>query len=109
MLIRNYSRLFGFDLFNWPCEQNRLIPIAVDRAIELRRSKSASKLWEKGQFCLNKATEIDGSAKGILLPYLKHFGQTPEEQLEKNKPAMAWAKARMEEIKRKYNGKDLSL
>ena len=51
---------------------------------------------------------MDNSAKGILLPYL-NLGRTPEEQLEKNKPAMAWAKARMEEIKRKYNGKDLSL
>ena len=97
------------DLFGKYQKSFWLIPRAVDRAIELRRSKSASKLWEKGQFCLNKVTEMDNSAKGILLPYLKHFGQTPEEQLEKNKPAMAWAKARMEEIKRKYNGKDLSL
>ncbi|NER08709.1 MAG: hypothetical protein F6K17_42380 [Okeania sp. SIO3C4] len=85
-----------------------VIPKVVDRAIELRRSKSTSKLWEKGQYLLNKATEIDNSEKGILLPYL-NLGRTPEEQLEKNKPAMAWAKARMEEIKRKYNGKDLSL
>lgn len=85
-----------------------IIPKAVDRAIELRKSKSTSKLWEKGQYLLNKATEIYNSEKGILLPYL-NLGRTPEEQLEKNKPAMAWAKARMEEIKRKYNGKDLSL
>jgi len=34
---------------------------------------------------------------------LKHLGRTPEEQLEKNKPAMAWAKARMEEIESKRN------
>ena len=85
-----------------------VIPKAVDRAIELRKSKSTSKLWEKGQYLLNNGTEIDNSEKGILLPYL-NLGRTPEEQLEKNKPAMAWAKARMEEIKRKYNGKDLSL
>ncbi|MGD1700177.1 hypothetical protein [Dapis sp. BLCC M229] len=96
------------DLFSKYQNSFWLIPKAVDRAIELRKSKSTYKLWEKGQYLLNKATEIDNSQKGILLPYL-NLGRTPEEQLEKNKPAMAWAKARMEEIKRKYNGKDLSL
>ncbi|WP_202224460.1 hypothetical protein [Okeania sp. KiyG1] len=97
------------DLFAKYQKSFLLIPKAVDRAIELRKSKSASKLWEKGQYLLNKGTEIDNSEKGILLPYLKHLGRIPEEQLEKNKPAMAWEKARMEEIKRKYNGEDLSL
>jgi hypothetical protein len=29
-------------------------------------------------------------------PYMKHFGQTPEEQLEKNKPLMEWLKQEME-------------
>ncbi|NEP83907.1 MAG: hypothetical protein F6K39_40755 [Okeania sp. SIO3B3] len=96
------------DLFSKYQNSFWLIPKAVDRAIELRKSKSTSKLWEKGQYLLNKTTEIDNSEKGILLPYL-NLGRTPEEQLEKNKPAMAWAKARMEEIKRKYNGKDLPL
>ena len=33
----------------------------------------------------------------------KHLGRTPEEQLEKNQAAMAWAKARMEEIESKRN------
>lgn len=96
------------DLFGKYQKSFWVIPKAVDTAIELRKSKSASKLWEKGQYLLNKATEIDNSEKGILLPYLKHLGRTPEEQLEKNKPAMAWAKARREEIQRKNKGKDLS-
>lgn len=30
-------------------------------------------------------------------PYLKHYGKTKEEQIEKNKPAMAWLKKQMEE------------
>ncbi|NES81902.1 MAG: hypothetical protein F6K10_11120 [Moorea sp. SIO2B7] len=30
-------------------------------------------------------------------PYMKHYGKTPEEQLEKNKPAMALLKQWMEE------------
>ncbi|NEQ73205.1 MAG: hypothetical protein F6K23_09025 [Okeania sp. SIO2C9] len=95
------------DLFSKYQKSFLIIPKAVAKAIELRKSKSTSKLWEKGQYLLNKATEIDNSEKGILLPYLKHLGRTPEEQLEKNQGAMAWAKARMEEIKKEYNGENL--
>ncbi|NEO53394.1 MAG: hypothetical protein F6K54_10050 [Okeania sp. SIO3B5] len=95
------------DLFSKYQKSFLIIPKAVAKAIELRKSKSTSKLWDKSQYLLNKATEIYNSEKGILLPYLKHLGRTPEEQLEKNKPAMAWAKARMEEIKREYNGENL--
>jgi len=53
--------------------------------------------------------ELDDSGQLKLLveqvqpSWLKHLGRTPEEQLEKNQPAMAWAKARMEEIESKRN------
>ncbi|NEQ35817.1 MAG: hypothetical protein F6K40_05770 [Okeania sp. SIO3I5] len=95
------------DLFGKYKKSFWIIPKGVDRAIELRKSKSTSKLWEKGQYLLNKETEIDNSEKGTLLPYL-NLGRTAQEQLEKNKLAMTWAKARMEEIKRENHGKDLS-
>ena len=36
---------------------------------------------------------IAGEEGGIPMP---HYGQTPEEQLEKNQPAMAWAKTRID-------------
>ncbi|MBR8830937.1 MAG: hypothetical protein N5P05_001877 [Chroococcopsis gigantea SAG 12.99] len=31
-----------------------------------------------------------------IAPYLKHFGETPEEQLQKNQPLMEWLKKQME-------------
>ena len=31
-----------------------------------------------------------------LTPYMKHYGKTPEEQLEKNKPLMEWLKRKIE-------------
>ena len=30
-------------------------------------------------------------------PYMKHFGKTPEEQIEKNKPFMEWLKKQIDE------------
>ena len=35
--------------------------------------------------------------KNSLAPYMKHYGKTPEEQLEKNKPFIKWLKQEMEE------------
>ena len=32
-----------------------------------------------------------------LAPYMKHYGKTLEEQLEKNKPLMEWLKREIEE------------
>jgi len=32
-----------------------------------------------------------------LAPYMKHYGKTLEEQLEKNKPLMEWLKQKIEE------------
>lgn len=35
--------------------------------------------------------------KNSLTPYMKHFGKTPEEQLEKNKQLKEWLKQKIEE------------
>lgn len=37
---------------------------------------------------MSESTTIINSSS--LTPYMKHFGQTPEEQLEKNRPMMEW-------------------
>ncbi|MBE9129736.1 MULTISPECIES: hypothetical protein [unclassified Coleofasciculus] len=79
-----------------------LIPKAVNRAIELRESKRTAQLQTTAQSLLERARVINQKQQA-LLPFLKHLGRTPEEQLEKNQAAMAWAKARMEEIERKRN------
>ena len=44
-------------------------------------------------------TEITQPTQGSLAPYMKHYGQTPEEQLEKNKPLMEWLKQKIEASK----------
>jgi hypothetical protein len=36
----------------------------------------------------------------VFASYMKHFGKTPEEQLEKNKPLMEWLIKQMEEAKK---------
>ena len=61
-----------------------LIPKAVDRAIELRRSKSTSQLWIMAQDLLKQIKIMNIKQPSSLLPYLKHLGRTPEEQIEKN-------------------------
>lgn len=33
----------------------------------------------------------------LLAPYMKHYGKTVEEQIEKNKPLMEWLKQKIEE------------
>jgi hypothetical protein len=81
-----------------------LIPKAVDRAIELRKSKSTSQLWITAQTLLKQVKTMNVKQPSSLLPYLKHLGRTPEEQLEKNQAAMAWAKSRLQEIEDKRNG-----
>lgn len=83
-----------------------LVPKAVDRATVLRQSKSTARLQTTADLLLARANEIN-SIGSSLLPYMKHFGRTPEEQLEKNQPAMAWAKARLEEIENKRNNRNL--
>ena len=84
-----------------------LVPKAVDRATVLRQSKSTVQLQTTAELLLRRAKGIN-TAGASFLPYMKHFGRTPEEQLEKNKPAMAWAKARLEEIENKRNNRNLS-
>lgn len=84
-----------------------LVPKAVDRAKTLRQSKSTVQLQTTAELLLRRAKGIN-TAGSSLSPYMKHFGRTPEEQLEKNKPAMAWAKARLEQIKNKRNNRNLS-
>ncbi len=82
-----------------------LIPKAVDRAIELRKSKSTTQLQDRAQSLLKRAKEISKTQQS-LLPFLKHLGREEEEQIEKNQAAMAWAKARLEEIKSKRHKKE---
>jgi hypothetical protein len=82
------------------------IPKAVNRAIELRNSKPTLQLQATAQSLLKRAKGIS-TAQETLLPYLRHLGRDEEDQLEKNKAAMAWAKARLEEIQTKRNGQNL--
>ena len=79
-----------------------LIPKAVNRAIELRDSKSTDQLQTTAKSLLHRAKEIS-TTEQTLLPFLRHLGRTEEEQLKKNQAAMAWAKARLEEIRNKRN------
>lgn len=83
-----------------------LIPKAVNRAIELRDSKPTTQLQATAQSLLERAKAISTTHQ-TLLPFLKHLGRNKEEQLEKNQAAMAWAKARLEEIKSKRNENNL--
>jgi hypothetical protein len=95
------------NLFEKYKESLLLVPKAVERATMLRQSKSTVQLQTKAELFLRRAKGINTGGSS-LLPYMKHFGRTPEEQLEKNKPAMAWAKARLEEIENKRNNRNLS-
>ena len=52
---------------------------------------------------LDDSGQLKRLVEQVQPSWLKHLGRTPEEQLEKNQPAMAWAKARMEEIESKRN------
>jgi hypothetical protein len=82
------------------------IPKAVNRAIELRDSKPTTKLHKTAQSLLEHAKAIS-KKRQVLLPFLKHLGRDTEEQLEKNQAAMAWAKARLEEIQSKRKRQNL--
>lgn len=44
-------------------------------------------------------TQQVNQPQGIFAPYMKHYGRTPEEQLEKNKPLMKKLKKWIEESK----------
>ncbi|MGK7932107.1 MAG: hypothetical protein AB4041_11830 [Microcystaceae cyanobacterium] len=37
------------------------------------------------------------NSNSSLAPYMKHYGKTVEEQIEKNKPLMEWLKQKIEE------------
>ncbi len=41
--------------------------------------------------------QLDQVMKYSFAPALKHFGKTPEEQLEKNQPLMEWLKRKLAE------------
>lgn len=41
---------------------------------------------------------ITGENKSTFAPYMRHYGKTKEEQLEKNKPLMEWLKQKMKEV-----------
>lgn len=41
-------------------------------------------------------TESNQQPQGIFAPYMKHYAETPEEQIEKNKPLMEWLKQKIE-------------
>jgi hypothetical protein len=102
-LLEFFQNLVGFALEE--IEANQLLPIPQE--VSYRFTKFLS-------VCLKQpikivVPELDDSGQLKLLveqvqpSWLKHLGRTPEEQLEKNQPAMAWAKARMEEIESKRN------
>lgn len=93
------------NLFKIYKESFFFIPRAVNTAIEIRESKTTVQLQSTAQALLKRAREIS-TKKQTLLPFLKHLGRNQEEQIEKNQAAMNWAKARLEEIKSKRNGKD---
>lgn len=83
-----------------------LIPQAVDRAVELRKSKSTSQLWSTAQNLLKQA-KLTPVKQPKLSSFLKNLGQTPEEQIKNNQAAMNWAKERLQAIQTKLN-EDLS-
>jgi hypothetical protein len=93
------------NLFKIYKESFLFIPRAVNTAIELRESKTTVQLQSTAQALLKRAREIS-TKKPTLLPFLRHLGRNQEEQIEKNQAAMNWAKARLEEIKSKRNGKE---
>lgn len=82
------------------------IPKAVNRAIELRYSKSTTQLQKTAEILLERAKTIRKEQQYLLLN-LKHLGRDTEEQIEKNQAAMAWAQARLEEIQNKQDGRSL--
>ncbi len=94
------------DLFKKYKDSFLFIPKAVDRAVELRGSKPTAQLQATAQSLLKRAKGIS-TAQETLLPYLRHLGRDEEEQLEKNQAAMAWAKARLEEIQSKRKRQNL--
>ncbi|MDJ0736037.1 MAG: hypothetical protein QNJ47_18575 [Nostocaceae cyanobacterium] len=77
-----------------------LIPKAVERATDIRKLKSTSQLQATAQSLLQRVKNINQQK---LSTYLTHLGKDREEQIEKNKPAMAWAKARLEKMKNQQN------
>jgi hypothetical protein len=83
------------------------IPKSVNQSLKLRERKSTTQLHSTAQSLLKLAEHIDHLPKKSLLIPLKYLGSTPEEQIEKNKPAMAWAKARLEEIENKRKERNL--
>jgi hypothetical protein len=102
-LLKFFLNLVGFALEE--IKAKKLLPIPQE--VSYRFTKFLS-------VCLKQpikivVPELDDSRQLKLLveqvqpSWLKHLGRTPEEQLEKNQPAMAWAKARMEEIESKRN------
>lgn len=42
-------------------------------------------------------TKQNHQPTGMFEPYMKHYGRTPEEQLEKNKPLMEWLEKQIKE------------
>lgn len=77
-----------------------LIPKAVKRAIDMRESKSTSQLQATAKSLLQRVKNINQQQ---ISTYLNHLGKNTEEQIEKNQPAMAWAKARLETMKNQQN------
>ncbi|WP_143288185.1 hypothetical protein [Calothrix rhizosoleniae] len=77
-----------------------MIPKAVKRAIDMRESKSTSQLQATTQSLLQRVKNIN---QHKFSTYLTHLGKNTEEQIEKNKPAMAWAKARLEKMENQQN------
>lgn len=102
-----------------PCLKNRnnlffkyrnsftLIPKAVNRSLALRQSKSTRILASTARELLEKL-QYPHQEQPRLSSYLKNLGRDPEEQLRKNQPLMAWAKARIDEIEKKRGSKEES-
>jgi hypothetical protein len=82
-----------------------LIPKAVNSSLELRQSKSTRLLEITAQKLLKNAQDSH-ERRANLYPYLKNLGRDPEDQLQKNQPAIAWAKARLDQIEQTWNNKE---
>lgn len=78
------------------------IPKAVNKAIEIRDSKTTAQLKKTAGYLRERTKELSEKQQS-LLPSLKHLGRDKEEQIEKNQAAMVWAKARLKEIEGKRN------
>jgi hypothetical protein len=102
-LLKFFRNLVGFALEE--IEANKFLPIPQE--VSYRFTKFLSVCFKQPIKIV--VPELDDSRQLKLLveqvqsSLLKHWGRTPEEQLEKNQPAMAWAKARMEEIESQRN------